>query len=554
MKPHRITTLTAVLVLAANLNAAEIPESTKAAPASAAASSTGEEIERLKQQLAAQQKQIDVLRAMINEQQMVLARFTPAVPGQTAGTSEVASIGGMVPTAVGFKRTFETASATLPPFFVSGPSPSPTPAPVDAGDLGKKVEETAKSLESTIKNLGGFKFSGDFRYRFDVQARTGNSVAAPLQNLRSRYRLRLNVDKELGKMFEVHAQLSTGPYTNETTNDQDFSGFAVKNPFSLSEVWARFKPNKYLSFRVGRMEEVFSDNQRYMWDDDVRLPGFEQIIRLPGTQNRLFKNIEFRAGEYILENPNVPIVPAGSPFIDAGFAQGTKVRAADLYDGGVVVKGNFTESLSHTLIFNAAIYRNPNLIQLASTAAGYPVEVSNAIGLSLSGTIGQTGNATTTAGGPRLFASDYQIVRLGYRLDTKNLFMIKGHAVPALADFQFSRNLGAQFASDAGMGILSVGSVKKAGDMRFLYSFSVKSANSMIAQFTDDDLGTQSGVNTRVHAMRFDLGLTKFLQFQNLLFVQDQISKSNPGIGFFVPLQRGANTTFRYLGHLAFTF
>ena len=61
-------------------------------------------------------------------------------------------------------------------------------------------------------------------------------------------------------------------------------------------------------------------------------------------------------------------------------------------------------------------------------------------------------------------------------------------------------------------------------------------------------------MNTRVHAFRFDLGLTKFLTFQNLLFVQDEISKSNPAIGFFVPLQRGANTIFRYLGHLAFTF
>ena len=139
-------------------------------------------------------------------------------------------------------------------------------------------------------------------------------------------------------------------------------------------------------------------------------------------------------------------------------------------------------------------------------------------------------------------------------MDTSNLFAVQGHKVPAALDFQFSRNLGAAFASDAGMGILSIGSVKKRGDMRVLYSYSVKSANSMIAQFTDDDLGTATGVNTRVHAFRYDLGLTRFLQWQNLFFFQDEISKSNPAIGFFVPVQRGANTTFRYLGHLAFTF
>ena len=553
MKPSRSIVFSVAFTLVAGLvSAAEVPES-KAANQTppTGVTTTTTEIELLKKQLADQQQQIDSLRALLNQQQTVLLRLSPLPSGTfQAAQAEVASIGGMVPAALANRKPFETAISTLFPMVVA----SPEQAPADAVELGKKVEETAKALDGAIKNLAGFKFSGDFRYRFDVQARTGNNVAGPLQNFRSRYRIRLNVDKELSKYFDFHVQLSTGPYTNETTNDQDWSGFAAKNPFSVAEAWMRFKPNKYFQFRVGRMEEVFSDNQRYMWDDDVRMPGFEQIIRLPTTQSKLFKNIEFRAAQYVLENPNVPIVPANSPFIDAGFPQGTKVRAANLYDGGVLLKGSFTESLSHTLVFNAAIFRNPNLIQLASTAGGFPVEVSNALGIALSGPIGQTGNATTTPGGPRLFASDYQITHLGYKLDTSSLFTARGHKVPASLDMQFSRNLGAPFASDAAMGILSVGSIKKHGDMRFLYSYSVKSANSLIAQFTDDDLGTATGVNTRVHAFRYDLGLTKFLQWQNLFFFQDEISKSNPSINFFVPVQRGANTTFRYLGHLAFTF
>ena len=76
----------------------------------------------------------------------------------------------------------------------------------------------------------------------------------------------------------------------------------------------------------------------------------------------------------------------------------------------------------------------------------------------------------------------------------------------------------------------------------------------MISQFTDDDLGTGSGVNIAVHAIRFDLGLTRFLQWQNLFFIQNARRGNNPGEFFFVPLRRGANTTYRYLGQLAFTF
>jgi hypothetical protein len=54
--------------------------------------------------------------------------------------------------------------------------------------------------------------------------------------------------------------------------------------------------------------------------------------------------------------------------------------------------------------------------------------------------------------------------------------------------------------------------------------------------------------------VRFDLGLTRFLQWQNLLFIQHERRPNNPAELFFVPLQQGANGTFRYLGQLAFTF
>jgi hypothetical protein len=54
--------------------------------------------------------------------------------------------------------------------------------------------------------------------------------------------------------------------------------------------------------------------------------------------------------------------------------------------------------------------------------------------------------------------------------------------------------------------------------------------------------------------VRFDLGLTRFLQWQNLLFFQTERRASNPAEQMFVVLQRGANPTFRYLGQLAFTF
>jgi hypothetical protein len=104
------------------------------------------------------------------------------------------------------------------------------------------------------------------------------------------------------------------------------------------------------------------------------------------------------------------------------------------------------------------------------------------------------------------------------------------------------------------MASANLGAVRRAGDVRLLYQFAIKDANSMISQFTDDDLGTGSGVNIAVHAARVDIGLTGFLQWQNLVFFQRQRRASNPDEWFFVPLGRGANQTTRFLSQLAFTF
>jgi hypothetical protein len=163
------------------------------------------------------------------------------------------------------------------------------------------------------------------------------------------------------------------------------------------------------------------------------------------------------------------------------------------------------------------------------------------------------GNATTTPGGAIFSAPNFQIVHATYRLQDNGI-TVGRREMPLYFDFQAARNTGTHFQRDAVMGSVNFGAIKNTGDFRLLYQFGLKQANSMISQFIDDDFGTGTGVNIRVHAIRADLGLARFLQWQNLLFLQNEISPNNPGRQFFVPLQAGAKRTYRYLGQLAFTF
>ena len=188
---------------------------------------------------------------------------------------------------------------------------------------------------------------------------------------------------------------------------------------------------------------------------------------------------------------------------------------------------------------------------MASAAAGFPALANSGIGLALSRPTGGSGNAVTTLGGAVLAARHWQIAHGGWRSDYA-AFKLGGVPMPLWFDLQGSVNTGTGSDRTAIMASLNLGATRKLGDVRFLYQFAYKQANSLISQFTDDDLGTGTGVNIRVNAIRFDLGLTRFLQWQNLLFIQNPIEGNRPG--FFVAIPNGANTTYRYLGQLAFAF
>jgi hypothetical protein len=362
----------------------------------------------------------------------------------------------------------------------------------------------------------------------------------------------LNVDKDLDPKFRVHVQLSSGPYNVQTTNDQDFAALAVKQPFSLAEAYVDYHPNSNLSLRSGRMEEVFADNMRFLWDDDVRFNGFQQNATIH-LKSKTFKTIEFRSGEYFLSNPNVQILAATSPFVTAGYQVGQKVRDGNLFHPGFVLAGDVGDHWTHQTTADIQFYRNQNQILLATTAAGFPVVINNSIGLSLSGPIPTVGNGTQTPGGAIYSASAFRVARAAYRLSNRGVKIGK-RDVPYFFDFQVLRNVGTHQLRDAMMASFNFGTVRQFGDYRLLYQYAIKDANSIIAQFTDDDLGTATTTNLAVHALRFDLGLTRALQWQNLLFIQNERRANNPAQQFFVPVQRGANPTFRYLGQLAFTF
>ena len=80
------------------------------------------------------------------------------------------------------------------------------------------------------------------------------------------------------------------------------------------------------------------------------------------------------------------------------------------------------------------------------------------------------------------------------------------------------------------------------------------SANALISQLTDDDLGTNTGVNIRTHHFRFEYGITRNITFQNLFYFQNSLRRSGQYPNFFVPLGDFAPTTIRWQPQVVFSF
>lgn len=521
-----------------------------------------EQLARQEALLRAQQEQIADLRASLDEQKDRL--------NQTPDTAQVgiASAG----TVASLHPVIMSAPPTLPVAALGSiakplPADSTSAKPEVSQEYTEKMDELSKSMDRISSGLAGFKFSGDFRLRADGDFRTGNSVAGAVQNSRGRYRMRVYVDKALSDLFDFHLGLGSGRSDNGLTSDSDFTGFDTRSPLYIVEASVGYHPNESVSFRGGKLPEVFADDSRFLFKEEIRFNGFQEVLRHSLATNPLgITSIEFRGGQYALTNPNVPVLPSAKActvpaaalppacaYLAAGYLPGQKVRDADLFHQGFVITGDLKQDWHHRFGADLQWWRNQNQIALAATPAGYAVVLNSSPGLALAGPITGTGTATTTPGGAVFTAAHFQIAHIKYQLAYDGV-RIRNHEMPIVFDLHASRNLGAGFLRDAVMGIASFGETRKAGDVRLLYAYAIKDGNSMISEITDDYVGSLSGVNIKTNEFRFDLGLTRFLAWQNYLYVINPRRSSDPALHFYVSVPSGADTQYRVQSQLQFKF
>ncbi len=121
-----------------------------------------------------------------------------------------------------------------------------TQAAAQTQDTLPSLSKRTAALETAVKRIGPIRFSGDFRLRADMifrppydHPKPGETALTHVQNVRGRYRLRLNLDADVNKWLSFHGQLTTGAVAAPNTTDQDFTSTVVRHPFMIGEALGR---------------------------------------------------------------------------------------------------------------------------------------------------------------------------------------------------------------------------------------------------------------------------------------------------------------------------
>ena len=494
----------------------------------------------LEEAIRSQNEKLIQMQKLIEQQQRIIELLTGNASARPVESVEAAAVSS------------STTKAPMENATLSSTQKADRPQAQD------QVEDRFKKVEDSVRKIGPIRWSGDMRLRFDAFFRPASQPPDPpsqhQQNVRMRYRFRLNLDADTTPYLSFHGQLSTAPANNQLTADQDFSGIVIKHPFFINEAWMDFHPNKNIQLQGGRLLPIFADGSLFLFDDDIRFNGFNERFAIPlKSAPGGITNIELRAGQYIFSNPVIPIVEKGSPLNLAGAKAGSTGRAANLFHQGIVIDQKINERWNQQLTTDVQLYRNPNQILLASVPTGVSF-VSSGIGLTLSGPINGAGNATTTPGGSIYRAGNFQIGRIAYRLNNTG-FSWGDHEYPLSLYVQLVRNFGTgAHERDSMMTTLQVGKWTKRGDMVFTYFFTIKGANSIIGQFSDEDPGAGSTVNIRAHMFRWDIGLAKNVRLETIAFIRQGLRNTGQYPNFFVPLDATSPTLYRFQERLLFSF
>jgi len=262
----------------------------KAATKKKTSGGTTEQWKALQDTVAAQQKQIDELKAIVEK--LAAANERVATAGQQA--SEAAQRAqSAADQASQIAQTAQTAAATSEKdaqHAEFSAAEAKTAIPRDGEKTSASVQTMMKSFSERIKNVGPLSFSGDIRLR-EEPFFSGPADQSQVRN-RMRFRLRFNANAKLNDEFSGGFTLASGDINNPVSVMQTTNQMSTRKPFKLDHAFLEYRPHyfKPLMLTGGKITQPWVSTE-LVWDKDLNPEGPAQSLNFNLESTPVLKRV-----------------------------------------------------------------------------------------------------------------------------------------------------------------------------------------------------------------------------------------------------------------------
>jgi DNA-binding protein H-NS len=451
---------------------------------------TAEDIQQLRDALAAQQRQIEQLR------QQMQSRDTALQQAQQQAQQAQEQLQQAQTTASDAQQKAAAAQSAA-----EGQKDTVVKLSSDVADLKGTITSDAVETQEGQKRIsalegmaGHLKFSGDLRLRYEPFFGGGATTGPASQTReRERFRLRFNVNTKINNDFVAGFSLASGDIGDPVSTNSTETGFFTRKPLAIDKAFAVYNPHylKPLTVTVGKFGYTWQRTE-LTWDNDLNPEGATEQIAWDWKKSFL--------SHFAVIGYETPIFEvSGGP---------------DTYMTGAQVQTGFNFGPRMKFSADGAYYDFDNVNTIAQNQTQTPSNgfatqgIANAGG----GNFGFSASALTNNFGvinnQRVFASGYGIFDGIARLD----FDTGSKRWPVYALFDFAQNtkacdnLGAFIAAGVAAPAcdphqrhgywseLKFGQTKNKGDMLLGYTFARIERDAVLSAFDFSDLKQPTNV------------------------------------------------------------
>ena len=444
---------------------------------------TLQDIQSLKDALAAQQQQIEQLKQELQQKDQAWQQSQQELQQTQSAATEAQQ-----------KAAAAESASSEQKETVSKLSSDMTDVKTTLTNTALNTIDEQKKFAALEGAVGHIKMSGDLRLRFEPFFGGGAANATtPEARLRERFRLRFNVTSKITDDFAVGFSVASGDLGDPVSTNSTETGFFTRKPLAIDKAYGIYNPHylKPFTLTVGKFGYTWQRTE-LTWDNDLNPEGASAAVSWDWKKG--FIN-HFAAIAY------------GTPIFEVGGGPDTFMAGGQVQAGFTLLpKVKFGANLAYYDFQNAdTIAQN----QAQSPSNGFATQgITNGGGGNFGFSASGQSNNFGVINGKRTFASQYGIVDAIARLDFDT--GLKRWPVYALFDFAQNTKACDNLAAFVAAGVAApacnsherhgywsefkVGQTKKKGDLLLGYTFARIERDAVLSAFDFSDLRAPTNV------------------------------------------------------------